>query len=204
LLSVKDEAAAAHCATLVRDRNRPRFVASLFAPAETRRKLLALYALDAELERISEVAREAMIKAMRFQWWRDALAALPDVTRGHPVLEELAGIGGAEAAALQGVVDARENPALARPAEACIVAMAARLCGAAPGENELAERIGSAIAAQDASALAGARETWRAVRHTRRAELPAYLPASVIDMKHPVTALRLYGRMLVKGLGNRF
>lgn len=202
MLSVKDEAAADHCAALVRERNRPRFVAALFAPVKIRRKLLALYALDAELERIPEVAHEAMIQAMRFQWWRDAIAGLPGTTRGHPILVELAATG--QAAALQDVVDAGEDRVGGSRAEQCVVATAARLCGAAPGENELADRVGAAIAARDIPALAAARALWRVNRRARRAELPAYLPATVVDMKHPVTALRLYGRMLVKGLGNRF
>lgn len=199
---MKDEVAAAHCAALVRERDRPRFVASLFAPEEVRRKLTALYALDAELQRVREAAHEAMIQAMRFQWWRDALAGLPAATRGHPVLQEVARIG--EGAALQAVVDAREGGQEPAVAEALVVAVAARLCGAAVGENAVADFVGAAIVMRDRSMLAEARGRWRVERKARRGELPTYLPATVADMRHPVSELRLYVRMLLMGLRNRF
>ena len=83
--------AAGHCAALVKEADPARFVGALFAPEATRRRLLALYALDAELRRVPLAAREPMIVAIRYQWWRDAVTGLPEATRGHPVLGELLG-----------------------------------------------------------------------------------------------------------------
>lgn len=198
---MKDMAAAEHCAKLVRERNRPRFVASLFAPEGIRRGLSALYAFDAELTHIPSAAREELIQAMRFQWWRDALTALPS-TRGHPVLEELARIEG-ETEALIDLTNAREAKAGGDDAEVRLVAIAARLCGGSRGSNAMAALAGAAIAGNNIGKLNEARRLWRGERTARRAELPAYLPATVVDMRHPVSEFRLYARMLGKGLANR-
>ncbi|BCW89275.1 hypothetical protein sos41_24330 [Alphaproteobacteria bacterium SO-S41] len=198
---------ADHCASLVKQHDPVRFVTALFAPEATRRKLYALYALDAELRRIPEAAREPMIIAIRFQWWRDALAALPGTTRGHPVLTEVAGIVGPEGistAALKNLVDERERIAEPAITEDAIISHAARLCGAPAGENPIAEAAAVAIVTGDRNFLAEARRLWRPVRKTRKAELPAYLPATFVDARHPVSALRLHWRALTMALRNRF
>jgi 15-cis-phytoene synthase len=51
--------AYAYCAELVRTAARDRFIATLFAPAEQRGALHALYAFDAELARVRDVAHTA-------------------------------------------------------------------------------------------------------------------------------------------------
>ncbi len=51
--------AFAHCAELVRTADRDRYLAALFAPAERRDALFALYAFNVEIGRVREVAREA-------------------------------------------------------------------------------------------------------------------------------------------------
>jgi 15-cis-phytoene synthase len=66
--------ADAHCAALVREGDKDRFLASLFAPAERRRYLFALYAFNVEIARVGQVAQEALAGEIRLQWWRDALA----------------------------------------------------------------------------------------------------------------------------------
>jgi hypothetical protein len=141
-----------------------------------------------------------MIQAVRFQWWRDALAALP-ATRGHPVLEALAQVG--EGAALQRLVDERENRSEPAAAQG-VVGAAARICGAPAGQNDIADFAAAAIATHDRAVLAEARARWRAVRARRRSELPAYLPATIAEMRHPVSELALHWRMLRMGLTNRF
>ena len=65
-----------YCETLVREADRDRFVATLFAPASRRRALYALYALNVELARVRELAREPMPGEIRLQWWRDVLGGL--------------------------------------------------------------------------------------------------------------------------------
>jgi phytoene synthase len=65
--------AFAYCAQLVRAGDRDRYVAALFAPAEQRGALHALYAFNAEVARVREVAREALPGEIRLQWWSDVL-----------------------------------------------------------------------------------------------------------------------------------
>jgi len=64
----------AHCESEVREADRDRWLASLFAPAERRPHLHALYAFDRELALVPHRVREALAGEMRLQWWRDALA----------------------------------------------------------------------------------------------------------------------------------
>jgi phytoene synthase len=82
--------AYSHCETLVREGDPDRFWANLFAPADKRPHLLALYAFNFEVARVRDSVREALIGEMRLQWWRDALQgeARGDV-RGNPVAAAL-------------------------------------------------------------------------------------------------------------------
>ena len=66
--------AYAHCEAVVRAHDKDRFLAALFAPADLRRHLHALYAFDGEIARVREAAREVLPGEIRLQWWRDALA----------------------------------------------------------------------------------------------------------------------------------
>ena len=65
--------AFAYCAELVRTADRDRFLASLFAPADRRDALHALYAFNIEVARVREVAREPLPGEIRLQWWSDVL-----------------------------------------------------------------------------------------------------------------------------------
>jgi phytoene synthase len=65
--------AFAYCAELVRANDRDRYLATLFAPAETRGALYALYAFNSEVSRVREVAREPLPGEIRLQWWSDVL-----------------------------------------------------------------------------------------------------------------------------------
>jgi phytoene synthase len=87
------EAAAfnfAHCEQIVRDGDPDRYWATLFAPADKRPYLYALYAFNFEIARVRESVREAMVGEIRLQWWRDALQgeARGDV-RANPVAAAL-------------------------------------------------------------------------------------------------------------------
>jgi 15-cis-phytoene synthase len=66
--------AYAHCEAVVRAADKDRFLAALFAPAERRRHLYALYAFNGEIARVRELAHEALPGEIRLQWWRDAIA----------------------------------------------------------------------------------------------------------------------------------
>ena len=63
----------AYCENLVRTADRDRFLSVLFAPAEHRDALLALYAFNVEITRVREVVRQPLAGEIRLQWWRDAL-----------------------------------------------------------------------------------------------------------------------------------
>src|ERR1700689_874691 len=66
--------AFAHCAEVVRKFDRDRYLAALFAPAERRDALLALYAFNVEIGRVREVAREVLPGEIRLQWWSEVLS----------------------------------------------------------------------------------------------------------------------------------
>ena len=65
--------AFAHCEGLVRAADRDRFLTTLFAPAEHRPALLALYAFNLEIARVREVVHEPLAGEIRLQWWSDVL-----------------------------------------------------------------------------------------------------------------------------------
>lgn len=97
--------------SLVREQDFGRYAATLFAPAETRPHLLALYAFDAELSRVRDLVSEPMPGELRLQWWRDALEnpERADVV-SHPVARALhaaARFGALPREVLLGLVDAR-------------------------------------------------------------------------------------------------
>ncbi|SHO65736.1 phytoene synthase [Pseudoxanthobacter soli DSM 19599] len=79
--------AAAHCLDLVRQHDKDRYLAILFAPAETQPALAALAAFEIEIARVREVVREPMPGEIRLQWWRDVIDA--DAVSGHPVADTL-------------------------------------------------------------------------------------------------------------------
>jgi phytoene synthase len=63
--------AFAHCEGLVRAADRDRFLTTLFAPAEHRPALLAVYAFNLEIARVREVVHEPLAGEIRLQWWSD-------------------------------------------------------------------------------------------------------------------------------------
>src|SRR5271155_5798405 len=65
--------AFAYCTDLVRNADRDRFIATLFAPAERRGALHALYAFNAELARVRGAAHAALPGEIRLQWWSDVI-----------------------------------------------------------------------------------------------------------------------------------
>jgi 15-cis-phytoene synthase len=135
-------------APFVRRADPDRFLCSLFAPAPHREALWALIALNHELARAREAAREPMLALIRLQWWREAIeeAAAGKPPRRHEVAEPLAQAiaeGALDPADLLGLVDAREAEAAPIPTQAAFGAYlrgtggglalaAARLLGAPP------------------------------------------------------------------------
>src|SRR3990172_2713533 len=63
----------AHCEAEVRARDKDRYLATLFAPAEARPHLFALYAFNLEVAQVRERIHEPLAGEVRLQWWRDAV-----------------------------------------------------------------------------------------------------------------------------------
>lgn len=64
----------AYCADRLRETDRDRYLATLFASAEKRGALFALYAFDSEIARVRDLAREQLPGEIRLQWWREVLS----------------------------------------------------------------------------------------------------------------------------------
>lgn len=77
-----------HCADLVRERDRDRWLADLFAPQPARGHLFALHAFDSEISRLPDIVGEPIGGEVRIQWWRDVIAGRGEGA-GHPVAEAL-------------------------------------------------------------------------------------------------------------------
>lgn len=93
-----------------------RFLASLFAPAEARETLFALYAFNHELARAREAASNQIATLIRLQWWRDAVeeAASGQPARRHEVALPLhveITAGRLDPVTLAALIDAREAEA---------------------------------------------------------------------------------------------
>jgi len=84
--SDQPSSAFAHCEELVRAGDPDRYFATLFAPADQRPQLFALYAFSLEVARVRDAVSEALTGEIRLQWWRDTLQgeARGDV-RANPV-----------------------------------------------------------------------------------------------------------------------
>jgi 15-cis-phytoene synthase len=80
-----------HCPDLVRQYDKDRFLATLFAPEDRQPDLFALYAFNAEVCRVRDVVSEPQIGEIRLQWWQDAIQAIfRGETQDHPVAARLA------------------------------------------------------------------------------------------------------------------
>ncbi len=77
-------------AQLVRRADPDRYLAALFAPADKRPLLLALYAFNVEIARVADTGREPMMGEIRLEWWRETLAgARQGMPRNHDVARAL-------------------------------------------------------------------------------------------------------------------
>jgi phytoene synthase len=79
-----------YCADLVRQADRDRYLATLFAPAQHRDALFALYAFNIEISQVRDRAREPMPGEIRLQWWREVLLGEREgEASAHPVAAAL-------------------------------------------------------------------------------------------------------------------
>ncbi|MBN9563034.1 MAG: squalene/phytoene synthase family protein, partial [Alphaproteobacteria bacterium] len=126
-------------AEFVRRRDPDRFLTALFAPAEKRGALLALYAFNHELARAREVVSEPPLALIRLQWWREVVEG---AQRRHEVAEPLSAAlaaGALSRADLLALIDAREVEA--DPSIPTLEAWRGYLLGAAGGLSVAAARL---------------------------------------------------------------
>jgi phytoene synthase len=77
---------AAFCERLVREQDPDRYFATLFAPADRRAPLFALYAFNSEIARIRESVSEPIPGEIRMTWWREVLeGGRGEEASAHPV-----------------------------------------------------------------------------------------------------------------------
>lgn len=86
------KAALSYCGQLVKEQDPDRFLLSMFAPADTREALWALFAFNHEIAKTREVVSETQLGLIRLQWWRDAIEGVyeRDEVLEHEVLQALA------------------------------------------------------------------------------------------------------------------
>ncbi len=76
----------------LKQRDRERWIACLWAPAAARPALFAIHAYDLEQARIVAEAKEPMLGEIRLAWWRERLIAIAagNPPPGQPILQALA------------------------------------------------------------------------------------------------------------------
>src|SRR5690349_9907669 len=85
------EAALSYCGQEVRKFDNDRFLTGLFAPADRREALFALYAFNHEIAKTREVVSEPVLGQMRLQWWFDSIEGIyAGTVPAHAVLQPLA------------------------------------------------------------------------------------------------------------------
>lgn len=80
------------CAALVKSADEDRYLAALLAKVPARDHLMALYAFNQELAKISLLVSEPMLGEIRLQWWREVIDQIFDgqAVRKHEVALALA------------------------------------------------------------------------------------------------------------------
>jgi phytoene synthase len=160
------EAALRHCENEVRAADKDRFLAALFAPAEHRPPLLALYAFDLEIRRIAGRIREPLAGELRLQWWREVLEGKRgEEAQANPVAAAFLATLGQHALGREGLfeyLDARSLDLYAEPfatlaslkdyaraAEGCVLALAASIVSASAVSDQAHEDAAVAFALCD-------------------------------------------------------
>jgi phytoene/squalene synthetase len=97
---------------VVRDSDPDRYFSTLFAPAQHRPYLYALYAFNHEVAHVAESVREPMLGAIRLEWWREtAEGAANGAPRPHDVARGLTALFAecnVSLSALEAIIAARD------------------------------------------------------------------------------------------------
>jgi len=194
----------AHCAELVRQADRDRFLAALFAPAEHRGALNALYAFNIEIARVREVAREVLPGEIRLQWWCEVLdGARRDEASANPVAAAL--LATIEryrlaVAKLQDLIEARRFDLYDEPmaGTADLEAYAARTSSALIALAAQTLGVDARAAAEPAGIAYGVTGLLRTFSlHAARRQL--YVPEDLLE-RHDVSARDIYAGQSSAGL----
>ncbi|MBX9710129.1 MAG: squalene/phytoene synthase family protein [Xanthobacteraceae bacterium] len=199
---------AAFCTSLVRERDFPRYAATLFAPQDKRRALLALFAFNAEISHVRDHITQPLPGEIRLQWWNDVIAGHDhgDVV-GNPVAAELMRAVGAyelPREQLQKLIEARifdvyDDPmptqdaleAYCRDTSSVLFSLGARILGAQGEECEHAARhAGIAQGIADVVALLPL--------HAARHQL--YLPRELLE-KYDASQTDIFAGRMTPALG---
>lgn len=190
---------SAHCAALVREADRDRWLATLFAPPDRRAALFALYAFNIEIGRVRDVAREPMPGEIRLQWWREVLEGQREgEAAAHPVASALlAGLKrhGIAPERLVGIVDAHQFDLYDEPmgtlddldnygvmTESALLDVAIAILGGAGPQAMMLIR-GAGIAATVTAILVNL------ARHVSRRQM--FIPLEVLE-RHKVDSAEVY------------
>ena len=190
-----------HCMKLVREGDRDRYLATLFAPDVHHDALFSLYAFNVEISRVRDLAREPMPGEVRLQWWREALSGeRAGETAAHPVaaaLREALERYGLSAERLIALIDARAfdlyDEAMATltdleiygiKTQSALFGMAAEILGSRGVQSEMLT-----LDAGIAYSITGILSNF--ARHASRRQL--YLPQDVLN-HHGIDANRIYAR----------
>ncbi|WFP60455.1 phytoene/squalene synthase family protein [Mesorhizobium sp. WSM4904] len=172
----------------VRAADHDRYLSALYAPANKRDALLALYAFNAEIAGVRDRIHEPLPGEVRLQWWRDVILAEGEAETGHPTADVLRAAITAHhlpKAAFENMLEARvfdlyDDPMPSRTdlegycgeTAAALIQLAAMVLDAtaAPGFAELAGRAGCAQAITGLLLLLAL--------HRRRGQ--CYVPADIL------------------------
>jgi phytoene synthase len=196
-----EPAALSYSAQQVRTGDPDRFLTALFAPAETREHLFALYAFNLEVARIPELIHEPMMGQIRLQWWRERLgeiyAGTPrDGAETPQALAKAIAAGDLPRESFETILEAREQDLDPTP-PADIAAFQAYAQATAGELTMLAARV---LGAADAPTLAAARNVgtaWAMIGHLRALAFNAGMGRMTLPratMGHSTAADVLAGR----------
>ena len=169
------DAGLGSCGATLKRHDPDRYLTALFAPAESRDALFALYAFNLEIARVLEAVRDPLAGQTRLQWWRERIDALFEEKGAGPhaseVVAALASVVGRRRlprGPFESLLDAREFDLLEEPPEdlAALETYAEATAGSlavltlealAPPEEGVANDAGRAAAGAAAREAGGAR-----------------------------------------------
>jgi phytoene synthase len=180
--------AFSHCEALVREADKDRFLATLFAPAPLRPPLFALYAFNCEIARIAALVSGPMPGEIRLQWWREVVEGQrAEEAMAHPVaaaLMQTVAQYGLPAAVLSDLIDAHafdlyddSMPSLAHAdayamkTSSALFQLAAKILDAKAAVDNLAQHAGIAYGFAEQLRLFG--------RHAARRQL--FIPLDILQ-----------------------